>query len=105
MIPLPMATITGGSPRAETWRRVFGGLEVPIMLPLVFHAELPGLGMRAVYLCEIRRLTADQRGRVVAHLAATFDVPVAEVEASLDEEGLPLLAEDLSVTFDARSVL
>ena len=39
-------------------------------------------------------LTEEQRGRLVAHIAAKFGLPEAEVAAELDTHGVPILASD-----------
>lgn len=36
--------------------------------------------------------------RVVAHIAAKFNIPAAEVDAGLDAHGCPILAEHVTVS-------
>lgn len=102
---LPVATIRAESPRAERWRELFGGEEVPITSP-ISDLTRDGETVVEIYFCDVQRLTPEQIERVVAHIAATYNLPEEEVRADLlGEHGLPLLAADLAVTFDGRALL
>jgi len=99
-------TISDSSPRAADWRRVFGGLTVRLLSPLPVIADSPA-GRRRFYKADVAALSASQRERLVAFIAERFSVPAAEVELGLDDpnEGLPILEEDLHVSFDYRMVV
>lgn len=90
-------TCTVMGPRAETFRQVFGTDTVVIQGPTPRLAQLPGLGETYVYLLDLDCLTADQRSKLVSHLAVTFGIAVDEVESDLDTVGMPILAEDCMV--------
>lgn len=94
------------SPRAADWQRVFGGLTVPLLAPFAIHVQVPDV-VRECYRVDVAALTPEQRRRAVEHIVQRFGVPAAEVEADLDNDelGLPILAEDVSVTFDQRALL
>lgn len=89
--------IRAESPRAADWLKVMGSREIAIKSPLPHLAILPD--SRAwVFDMDLEALTPEQRARLIAHLAERFHLPVAEVEANLDQEGCPVLDEDVTVT-------
>ena len=92
------AHIHGDDERAAAWQIVFDGTAVPLRSPIPHMARLPGRGEELVYLLDIEALTAEQRGRLVAHIAAKFDIPAEEVDADLDTHGCPILAEHVTVS-------
>ena len=94
------------SPRAADWEKVFGGRQVPIKSPLPHRGSAPGHPDALFYELDLAALNPGQRWRLVEHLAARFDEPPAEVAAELMVNGyVPLLADDLTLTIDARVVL
>lgn len=92
------------SPRASAWRDVFGGLEIPLESPLMRKVELP-IGVREVYMLDVKKLTADVRKKLVGYLAKRFQIPAGEVDRDLESNGVPILIEDVSVSFDPRLIL
>lgn len=92
------ARIDGDDERTAAWRAVFGDDTIPLRSPIPHMANLPGRGEELVYLLDIEALTADQRGRLVQHIASRFDYPAEEVDATLDDHGCPILAEHVTVT-------
>lgn len=90
------------SPRAVDWQRVFGGLTVPLLSPVPTLADSPA-GLRHFYSVDVARLAPAARARAVEHIAERFGVARANVEVGLDdpEQGLPILADDIGLTFDA----
>jgi len=92
------ATIRQNSERAADWIEVFGGRTVPLVSFVPEWASAPGIAAALFYQIDIAALTQSQRARLVAHLAARFHIPEAEVDATLDEVGCPVLAEDVMVT-------
>ena len=101
-----LAHINPDSPRADAWRRVFGGESVPVEMPVPVRAVAPDGEIRLFYKLRVAALSLAQRARLVAFLAGKFGVPIAEIEADLDaEHGCPILAEDVVVSFDARYAL
>ncbi len=108
MLKSTMAHINSTSPRAADWRAVFGGDSVPIKSPIPSMVQVPGeKGPELVmaYMLDINALTADQATRLVDHLSKRFNIPAAEVQASLPTEGCPILANDVGVSIDARRLL
>lgn len=94
-------TCTVSGERAEVFRAVFGSATVPIMSPFVERGNLPGLGERDVYKLNLKKLTPEQRVRLVAYVAGRFDLPLAEVERDLEATGMPILAEGCVVSVPA----
>lgn len=92
------AHINGDDERAAAWQIVFDSAAVPLRSPIPHLARLPGRGEELVYLLDIEALTADQRGRLVTHIADKFNIPAEEVDADLDTHGCPILAEHVTVS-------
>jgi|SRR5579862_565458 len=92
-----IATIRETSERAVAWMRVFGGRMVPILSPIPVWAQAPGVEAGLFYQVDLTTLTPEQRTRMVQHIARTFSLSEAEVDATLDEVGCPLLADDVTV--------
>jgi hypothetical protein len=102
----PTATIDLASPRAAKWLADFGTDTVPIKSPVPHRSHLEGLGVREVYVVDVAALAPEVLERLVRGLAADFAIPPEEVRAGLlGDHGLPILASEVSVTFDARLVL
>ena len=99
------ATLHAAGERARAWRRLFGSDTVAIKSPVRLRAELPGLGKRDVYVVDLDKLSPGQLDRVAEEMAVKFAVPLQEVVEGLRSDGLPILADDVSVSFDMRLVL
>ena len=96
------ATIRPDSPRASLWLGVLGTVTVPILSPMPTrgtspHHPAPGA---LFYALDVAALTPQQRARLVAATAERFGLSVAQVERDFDdpEHGVPILADDVSVT-------
>ena len=100
-------TLRSESSRAGDWMEMFGTLRVPIKSPHPVLATAPGLaGARRFYLVDVSRLSPEVRARVIDHMAQEFDLPPSEVADGLDgEHGMPILADDVDLSFDARAIL
>jgi hypothetical protein len=92
------AHVYGDDERAAAWLHVFGGEVVPLRSPIAQLAKLPDREPEQVYMLDIEALTAEQRDRLVQHIAAKFDIAAEEVESDLDTHGCPILAEHVTVT-------
>lgn len=92
------ATIREGSAREQDWLDVFGANEVTLKSPLPHLASAPGVPKALFFDLDLAALTDEQRGRLIAHLAQRFQVPEQEVAQDLDQEGCPILDEDVVVT-------
>jgi len=94
------AIISNRSPRYNEWLAVFGSAEVPIINIIFPNKEIVLGEIRDVYMLDLGKLTAEQMGRLKAHIASKFKIPMEEVERELPEIGVPILAEDVIVTTD-----
>lgn len=98
-----LAHIKPDSPRAKVWREVLGGETAPIKGPVTCRVEIIGHGMNDAYLLDLEKLNPQQKSRLVVHLSTTFKIEPDEVRAQLHLDGtVPILADDVSVTFDGR---
>ncbi len=100
-----IATLNQCSERSGAWVRLFGSTSVVIKSPVPLRADLPGLGVREVYFVDLEKLSDEQLDRIAREMSLRFSLPLPEVTADLRSLGLPILAEDISVSFDARLVL
>lgn len=91
--------------RASTWLKVFGGLKVPLQSLAPVMANVPGVGLRLVFLVDFDRLTPDSRARLVYHHADSANIPPEDVEADLRQRGCMLLAEGVDAFAEARWIL
>jgi hypothetical protein len=95
----PTALLLASSPRAETWRYVFGSTTIPIMALMPRQTILPGIGPAFVLDVDISRLDAGQIERAAETISKRFDVPIEEVrQGILGEHGLPILCDELAAT-------
>jgi len=93
------ATIHETSPRASDWMHVFGRLnDIPLRGPFAIKVNVPGRSSVSAYLLDVSLLTAEERLRLVNHIANRFNLPPAEVDRDLDAQGVPVLAEDVLVS-------
>lgn len=98
-------TLRAESPRYQDWLRVFGSASVRVKSPIALRGRDPAGVECDFYLVDLAALTPEQMERVVLFIAERFEIPVDTVRATLPDHGLPLVAADCSVTFDARLVL
>ena len=81
--------------RGMEFEKVFGTRTVPVISPIPEWAKLPGFEeAKAVYDLDLQRISADQRERLVTHIAEKFGLEPSAVEADLDEVGMPILADE-----------
>lgn len=92
------ATIRPQAERAAWWLEVFGGDRCPIKSILPHRASLPGHPNALVYELDLAALTPEMRERLVASIAKRFNLSPAFVEFDLDNEGVPVLADDVVVS-------
>lgn len=93
-----VATIKPEAERAAWWQEVFGGDRAPIKSILTHRANLPGKPNALIYELDLRALTPEMRERLVASIAKRFGLNPAFVESGLDNEGVPVLADDVTAS-------
>lgn len=97
--------LSADSDRARDWLEVYGTLSVPLISPVPVQCEGP-FGVDSFYKIAVDKLSDEQCNRAIAFIARKFNLPEAEVrEGIFKGEGLPVLAEDITVSFDARLLL
>lgn len=92
------ATIRKESPRAESWREVFGSYEIPLQSPVPVLASAPGIEEGLFYQLDLQALTQAQRERLIGYIVKKFGVEKQEVVETLDTVGCPILDEDVTIT-------
>jgi hypothetical protein len=98
----PWAHLDPESDRAELWLEAYGSLSIPIESAVAIRARSP-LGVKRFYKVDLERLSDEQLAKAIASVAERFGYPVEEVrEGVLNEEGLPVLTDDVTVSFDPR---
>lgn len=96
------------SPRAAEWIEIYGELSVPLVSPSKERrrSAADGMTVREFYRVAVDKLRPDQRERVIGFVMRKYGIARADLERDLDgEHGLPILADDVTVSFDARLVL
>lgn len=83
--------------RADTFRSVFGTDTVCVTSPVPTWVELPGKGRSLVHFLDLDCLTPEQWERLVEHTASTWGYSRQEAEEGLRKEGMPLLADDVTI--------
>lgn len=91
------ATIRGWARRRE-WMKVLGTETVPILSPVPQRADLPNYPNYLVYMVDVAALSTEQRERLVTFLAKKFGVPEAELQRDIETRGVPILAEECTIT-------
>lgn len=84
--------------RAKEWLDVLGTTTVYVESPFPIRMYLPGHDDAEAYMLDLDLITAEQRERLTEHIATKFDIPIDEVRAELDTEGVPILADDCTLT-------
>jgi hypothetical protein len=100
------AQILKSSPRYRDWLDVLGTDTVPIESPVPHVGIFPDRGQKECYAVAVKKLSTSQIDKIVGFCAKRFEVPEAEVLASLfGEHGLPILAEDVLVSIPLRAFI
>jgi len=90
------ATLIETSPRAAGWQRIFGRLNnVPLTSSRLHLVRHQTEGLMYVYELDISALTPEERERLIDLLAEEFNLPRSEVASDVDEQGVPIRAEDV----------
>lgn len=93
------ATIADDDPRSGYWQTVFGTKTVPIETPTAKQAILPGHNTpKTVYMLALHALPHSTMTKIVQHIATQFNLPEEEIQLQLYIKGVPLLADNLTIT-------
>lgn len=92
--------------RQATWTEIFGEPKAPILSILPHLAMLPGFNEpQEVYELDLKAITPQQRERLVRVTAGKFGLAISEVEAALDDHGMPVLADDVAVSSSDQGLM
>lgn len=92
--------------RQAFWKKIFGGDQVPVVSFLPKLQKLLGYDRpQMCYELDLKALSDEQRFRLIQALADKFCLLEGEVESSLDEHGVPILASDVSVSSTDRALM
>lgn len=92
-----IATISRESTRYQEWMEVMGDFVIPLKSPFPAPGSAPGVAVGMFYEIDLSAITAEQRARMITHLARKFGFSEEEVASTLDEVGCPILADDVTV--------
>jgi hypothetical protein len=84
--------------RAKEWLDVLGTTTIYVESPFPTRMYLPGHDDAEAYMLDLDLITAEQRERLIEHIATKFDIPIDEVQAELDTKGVPILADNCTLT-------
>jgi hypothetical protein len=84
--------------RRKVLMELLGRDTVCVMSPLTFEAQLPGIGVKRVYLFDLDELTAEEKERLAANAAARYGLSAEESAEEMAENGMPILADGCILT-------
>jgi hypothetical protein len=95
-------TILASSPRAGDFLRVYESRTIPLKSPLPTRGRKPDGTEALFYKVDLAALRPDQLERVVSFAMERFGLSEAEVRQTFDDpdHGLPILADDVTVSTD-----
>lgn len=91
------AIIREGTPRYQEWIDVLGSNEMFLKSFMPTWASAPGIEAGLFFQMDLALLTAEQRERLIKHIATKFGVDQQEVAAKLDQVGCPVLDQDVTI--------
>jgi hypothetical protein len=99
-----MAHLVKDSPRYREWLHILGSDEVPITNPRPMAAQL-GPELTEVYKLDLDRFERNQMQRLTDFVMQRFQQPLREVRGTLESEGFPIRACDVTVSYELRAFL
>ena len=94
-------TIHDSSERADMWQRIFGTLTVPVESAIGDWVFLPNFDEpQKVYKLKMSEISDEEYGKLVDEIAKKFDAPRSEVQLSFEIQGLPILADECTLTIN-----
>lgn len=103
MPELYSAILNPRGPNYQSWRDVLGGEQVPLKSATSVKADLGAEKDVEVYMLNLAAMTLRVRARLLGTLAQRFGVPVYKVEQDLQQNGLPIRAEDVIVSISLKA--
>lgn len=91
-------TFKPGSERGKEYALLFGRNEFQIESFIPELVNLPGFEEpQRCFKLDLKFLNSRERLKLVTHIANKFNLPPLEVDQKLEEEGMPILDEDVYV--------
>lgn len=84
--------------RAAEWQEIMGTTTLCVKSPIPSQASLPGIKTALIYELDLDLLTEEQLHRLVTHIANKFNYTPEEVKEALPIQGVPILADDCTVS-------
>ncbi len=97
------AILNPRGPNYNTWHDTLGSDKVPLKSSASVKVALGPEKDVEVYMLDLTAMPLGSRARLVGRMAATFGVPVYEVEGELKRSGFPIRAADVIVSFNLRA--
>lgn len=92
-----IATLTDPE-RAKAFVEIFGSASVYIESPIGQLADLPGKPEARIFKLDLSLITPEQKQKLAEHIAQRWELPLEEVAADIDKQGVPILDEQCYVT-------
>lgn len=97
------ASVFEKDPRAKIWENCLGKAEFPLKHPLpgIINVNLKDQDpyVMRVYMGDPDRLTDDQKEKLIEHIQTTFGVPRDQIVSDWSKEGIPIKAENLTISW------
>lgn len=84
--------------QAAEWQLIYGENKAPVKSIVPKMYDLPGLGATMCLDLDVAALAPEQRERLVSYLSAIWGMTEVEADRMLDEVGLPIRLEGVSVS-------
>ena len=98
---MPQAYANPAPQDKQAWLDVFGTTKLPLVSPRVSLAKFPNeAAYDQVYFVDTELLTKGQQDRAIWAFAERFNLSEMDAKQLILEEGLPISAKDVAVTFD-----
>lgn len=91
--------------RRAFWLEVLGSDTLPIVSPIGRYVNLPGKPNSYTYKLDVDQLEEADQVKLVKMLAAKFGLDEMRAWNEVAENGVPVLAEDVTVTCDDIGLL
>jgi hypothetical protein len=104
--PGPVASINPHSKRAALWFDLFNRLDnIPVTTFTPATVDLPNLPGAQVFVLHMTRVSPKERDHLISHLRERYGMNRSEAELYLDNPGIIIYADDVSVTAPPAVVL
>lgn len=96
----PPLEVTIQGERGAEWERVCGTRQFPVTTWEPMKATVMGQPNTEVWLLNLLLIDKVTLDKILAHVAAKFNQPLAQIQADVAAHGIPILAEDAYVALN-----